>query len=74
MVADLRNETADRLEDAGIDLDWPPPDTSAPDRSLDFWVYKNVRSAHREVVSNVLRHAQASHVKGSARIEGEPCT
>jgi len=71
MVADLRNETADRLEDAGLSLDWPLTEEAGGDRTLDFWLYKNVRSAHREVVSNVLRHAKASRVRASARIEDE---
>lgn len=71
MVADLRNETADRLEDAGLSLDWPLMEEPSGDRALDFWLYKNVRSAHREVVSNVLRHAKARHVRASARIEDE---
>ncbi len=71
MLADLRGEAATRLEDAGLTLDWPPVEAAAPDRNLDFWIYKNVRSAHREVVSNVLRHAKARHVKASARIDDE---
>ena len=71
MLADLRGEAATRLEDAGLSLEWPIAETEGPDRNLDFWIYKNVRSAHREVVSNVLRHARASHVKASAFIEDE---
>jgi len=71
MLADLRGEMATRLEDAGLTFEWPVPESSYPDLNLDFWIYKNVRSAHREIVSNVLRHAKARHVRASARIENE---
>lgn len=57
LVADLRHETARRLEAAGIALDWPLADPN--DAVLDYDVARNLVSALREVVSNVIRHARA---------------
>ncbi len=60
LAADLRHETARRLEAAGIALDWPlPPMTDAV---LDYDVARNLVSALREVVSNVIRHARATRL------------
>ena len=70
MLADLRGETATRWRTRAWSLDWPlagRPVARPQPRFLDL----QERLAHREVVSNVPRHARARHVKASARIENE---
>jgi signal transduction histidine kinase len=62
VLADLRHETAERLEAAGIALDWPPVELADPDRTAPYRVYKNLTSAVREVVSNAIRHAGAARI------------
>ena len=57
LAADLRHETARRLEAAGIALDWPLPEPG--DAVLDYDVARHLVSALREVVSNAIRHARA---------------
>jgi signal transduction histidine kinase len=68
VLGDLRHETAQRLEDAGIGLDWPVENLALFDgAAFDYGAYRNFLSAHREVISNVIRHAEAKAVK--VRIE-----
>jgi signal transduction histidine kinase len=62
VLADLRHETSERLEAAGLSLDWPPVELSDPGRTAPYRVYKNLTSAVREVVSNAIRHAGATSV------------
>lgn len=67
MLADLRVECADRLEAAGISLDWRADEvgktvTLAP-------AVHTLRSILREAVSNVIRHAEATHVEVQVRCE-----
>jgi signal transduction histidine kinase len=71
VLADLRHETAERLDAAGIALDWPPPELEGPDILVSYRVYKNLTSACREIVSNAIRHAQASRVVASVRYTRE---
>ena len=68
LLADLRHETLDRFRTAGVAIDWPPPQDDAI-HIMDFASYKALRSSVRELVSNVIRHAQARHV--SVRIDDE---
>ncbi len=69
VVADLRHETARRLESAGLALDWETPATDADDALLDYRTYRALISAHREMISNAIRHAQASRVSVAVRVE-----
>jgi signal transduction histidine kinase len=62
VIADLRHETARRLEALGIALDWPAPGEGEAEIALSYAAYKNLSSAVREVMSNVVRHAGASGV------------
>lgn len=62
VVAEMRHETGRRLEAVGIDLAWPISDVDADETLLTYRVYKNWGSAHREIVSNAIRHAGASKV------------
>ena len=61
-LADLRHETSERLEAAGIALDWPPVELVDPGITAPYRVYKNLTSAVREVISNAIRHAGATCV------------
>ncbi len=70
VLADLRHETAERLEAAGLALDWPPVELADPDAAAPYRVYKNLTSAVREVVTNAIRHAGAGAVAVSVR-EGQ---
>lgn len=68
-LGDLRYETSLRLEQAGITLDWPLDD-AGEGLVLDYSVSKNLLSCHREIVSNVIRHAQASRLSLRTAIDG----
>ena len=60
LLADLRIETADRVELAGLELAWAidevPDDQPARD------TVRSLRALLREAVSNALRHAEASRI------------
>jgi two-component system sensor histidine kinase DevS len=62
-IADLRFETAERLENANLTLDWPVSEQRTDNRLLTYEIYRNLTSSHREVVSNILRHANASAIR-----------
>ena len=62
VVANMRHETFERLEAAGIDLDWPVQMAPSADPPLEYQRYRNITSAHREVITNILRHAGARRV------------
>lgn len=72
-LAELRHETVQRLEAAGLEVTWPvelpPAAPSAPAPRLDHRVYRHLASMLREVTSNVLRHAGARAVHVVAREE-----
>ncbi|HTN60974.1 MAG TPA: ATP-binding protein, partial [Devosia sp.] len=62
VLAETRHETARRLEAVGIALDWPVSDSPGETVLLDYRLHKALTSAVREIVSNVIRHAGASHL------------
>ncbi|HTM76081.1 MAG TPA: ATP-binding protein, partial [Devosia sp.] len=62
VLAETRHETARRLEAAGIALDWPVSDNPGDAVLLDYRLHKALTSAVREIVSNVIRHAEASQL------------
>lgn len=61
LLANLRHETASRLEASGIELDWPLVD-DVEEMEIDYRTAKHLASAHREVVSNVIRHSGAARM------------
>lgn len=64
LMAEVRSEAAQRLSGANIDLDWPLEDGDEEEaKILDHRQHKALRSALREVVSNVIRHSGASGLK-----------
>ena len=71
VVAEIRYETASRLEAAGIDLDWPILDAHLADRWLPYVQSKAITSAIREAISNIIRHAGAHSVTVQVDAEGE---
>jgi len=70
VLADLRHETAERLEHSPLQLDWAIADQD-DDQLLDYRLYKNLKSAVREVVSNAIRHAQATTLTVQAERAGD---
>jgi len=62
MIAALRHETGERLSAAGIELRWPVEDNDDSPLKLDYQAFRCFMSAHREIISNVIRHASARNV------------
>lgn len=60
LLADLRYETSHRLSTANIELTWPV--TNFEDSPLDYRKQKALTSSLREIVSNVIRHSQATEL------------
>ena len=69
VLANLRHETSLRLEAAGIELDWPLVD-GVEEMEIDYRTAKHLASAHREIVSNVIRHSGAARMK--VMVEARP--
>ena len=69
LLADLRAETADRLEAAGLELDWQveAEREDAPLRAA----MQTLRALVREAVSNAIRHAGASRLRVDLALEGD---
>ncbi len=68
VLAQMRHEAARRLEAAGIEFDCPLPENDVPLIRLDYRVHKAITSAVREIVSNVIRHAEARTLKVNAEL------
>ncbi|MDQ8037837.1 MAG: ATP-binding protein [Pedobacter sp.] len=68
MLAELRHETSLRLEAAGLTLEWPLL-REEDNTLLPYRVYRNYSSVMRELISNILRHAGASHVQVAIRLQ-----
>lgn len=67
-LADWRSETVSRLGQAGVEIDWVnPPDI--PDEMLSARIYVQTTRILREAVSNIIKHAGASHVVISCAVE-----
>jgi signal transduction histidine kinase len=60
LLADLRIETADRVELAGLELEWAMADMPRDPPPRD--TVRSLRALLREAVSNALRHAAASRI------------
>lgn len=75
VLAALRHETADRLDMAGIEIAWQAAEgLDATDILLDYPVYRSLISLHRELVTNVIRHARAQAVEVSLALAGNALT
>jgi signal transduction histidine kinase len=62
ILAEARYETANRLQAVGIELDWALPDERTKTVIFDYRQSKALVSSIREIISNVIRHAQAKRV------------
>ncbi|MES2044208.1 MAG: ATP-binding protein [Pseudomonadota bacterium] len=70
LLADLRHETALRLDAVGIALDWPAG--SCPEEPvIDYLAYRHVASIVRECVTNIIRHAEARRVRIEAHVTAD---
>ncbi len=69
MIAALRHETGERLTAAGLELSWPIADIDDAPLPLDYLIFRSLTSAHREIISNIIRHAKARNV--SIRVSEE---
>lgn len=70
LLADLRHETATRLDAVGIALDWPAG--SCPEEPIiDYLAYRHVASIVRECVTNIIRHAEARRVRIEAHVAAD---
>ena len=69
VIADIRVETASRLEAVGIELDWPIV-SGGEDHLLPHHHSKAITSAIREAVSNTMHHAEATHMSVRISFDG----
>ena len=69
-LAEIRGETTQRLAAAGISLSWEIND-DLPDPELDTPRALHLHRIVREAISNVIRHARASHVRVRMKVIGE---
>lgn len=60
LMAALRYESSERLDAADLALAWHAPDM--PEILVTYPQVKNLRACLREALSNIIRHARASHV------------
>ncbi len=74
VLAQMRHEAARRLEAAGIEFDCPLPENDVPLIRLDYRVHKAITSAVREIVSNVIRHAEARTLSMNAELADDTLT
>jgi signal transduction histidine kinase len=63
IIAALRHETGERLTAAGLELNWPIGEIDDLTVPLDYITFRSLASAHREVISNIIRHAKARTVE-----------
>lgn len=71
MIAALRHESGERLAAAGIEMRWPLGDNDDSPLALDYRIYRCFASAHREIVSNAIRHAGATRVDIRVLLTGD---
>lgn len=68
IIADLRHETVFRLEAVKINTKWPVQE-DFDEIILNYHTYRNYLSIIRELISNIIRHANASEVCVSIKYE-----
>lgn len=69
VIAEIRRETIQRLENANIAVDWPLEQGDA-EVVLGHRVYRHVMSILRELTSNVVQHAGARRVRVGIACDG----
>jgi len=68
-LAEIRYEAVDRLEAAGLTVDWPRQ-ASGPAR-LDPRIVYALRSVVREAITNIIKHSGAQSVRVNCNLSGE---
>jgi len=68
VMADIRYEGAGRLRGAGLEVQWPIADL--PEVELSPEQVKALVSYHRELFTNILKHARATRVTVQIRLDG----
>ena len=63
LLANLRFETKERLDVHQIELDWPIYEENEFAHTLNYQQYKAISSSIKEVVSNVIKHSNATLFK-----------
>lgn len=63
MIGELRHETFERVELAGITLDWPLEACDNHRQEVGYGIYKNYLSLMRELTANIIRHAGATRIR-----------
>jgi signal transduction histidine kinase len=63
LISELRFENGARLDEVGIELEWPVGELDDSALLTDYRFAKNIRSILRECLSNVLKHSQARRVQ-----------
>lgn len=61
VLSEVRREAAERLAVNGVDLDWPIPRKESS--TVPAEIAHELRSIVREALNNVVRHANAKHVR-----------
>ena len=69
-LADLRVETAQRLERANIQLDWSWQDARAEQKTVAYPFYKTVESCIKELISNIIKHSKAHRCEVKIEVKG----
>ena len=63
LLADLRSESHRRLQDVGIDLIWSLPAPNTNEFAIDYHLHKTLGSVIREIVSNCIKHSNATKLE-----------
>lgn len=69
LLANLRFETKERLDVHQIELDWPIYEENKLTHTLNYQQYKAISSSIKEVVSNVIKHSNATLFKFQLEIK-----
>ena len=71
LISMLRFECSLRLEEAGMEIDWPVNALDDSTLMVDYRFAKNITSILRECIANVIKHSQATQVRIQTRLQGE---
>jgi signal transduction histidine kinase len=69
MLGAARHDAGERLQAAGIELDWPVLESEAGDRPLPIAAAKSIERAIRESITNAIRHSEASKVSVACSVD-----
>lgn len=69
IIAELRAETMERLDDGTVE--WPLSEADRSGLVLPYLVFRNFTSAHRELVTNVIKHAPGADIAVTTELLGD---